>query len=256
MNILVLGDIVGTGGCQFVRRHLPSLKKLKAIDLVIANGENSAQNNGITPESVRYLFDSGVDVITTGNHAFRRRESIEMFDTEQYLLRPANYPKGAAGKGMCIVDKGYIRVCVINIMGVTYLTPLDNPFEVMDRLLQQTEGAKIIIVDMHAEATSEKRAMGYYLDGRISALFGTHTHVATADACILPKGTGYITDLGMTGAIDSVLGIEIDSAIAWLKTRMPIAYKNAQGPFYMNGAIFEIDDKTGKALSVERIEIR
>lgn len=256
MNILAIGDVVGTSGCEFLRRHLPSLKKLKGIDFVIANGENSAENNGITLDSARYLFDSGVDVITTGNHAFRRREAMDVFDDLPCLLRPANYPKGAPGTGACTVDMGYVQVCVVNLMGVAYMEPLDNPFAVVDDILQKVGQAKIVLVDFHAEATAEKRAMGFYLDGRVSAVFGTHTHVATADECILPEGTGYITDIGMTGAVNSVLGIEPEIAIKRLKSRLPVFHKIAGGPLMLCGAIFSVDKKTGKCLSVERIEIR
>lgn len=256
MNILAIGDVVGTTGCEFLRRHLPALKKLKGIDLVIANGENSAEGNGVTAESVRYLFDSGVDVVTSGNHAFRRREAMEIFDSIECLLRPANYPKGAPGSGVCTVDLGYVQVCVINLMGVAFMEPLDNPFFALDRVLDEAGKGKVIVVDFHAEATAEKKAMGFYLDGRVSALFGTHTHVATADECVLPGGTGYITDIGMTGAVYSVLGIEPGIAIDKLKRRLPVLHKNAGGPFMMCGAIFGIDEKSGRCLSVERIEIR
>lgn len=256
MNILAIGDVVGNGGCEFLRRHLSSLKKLKGIDLVIANGENSAENNGITAESARYLFDSGVDVVTSGNHAFRRREAVGVFDSMPCLLRPVNYPKGAPGVGVCTVDLGYVQVCVVNLMGVAYMEPLDNPFYAVDKVLNEIGTGKVVVVDFHAEATAEKKAMGFYLDGRVSALFGTHTHVATADECVLPGGTGYITDIGMTGAVNSVLGIEPGIAIDKLKTRMPVFHRVAGGPFMMCGAIFSIDEKTGKCLRVERIEVR
>ena len=255
MNILAIGDVVGSIGCRFLRSHLSSIKKMKNIDLVIANGENSADGNGLTPSSVRYLFDSGVDVITSGNHSFRRRESYDMYDSCETLLRPANFPSAAPGKGVCIVDMGRIQVGVINLMGVVYLESLDSPFECADRILAEKRMPKITFVDFHAEATGEKRSFAYYLDGRVSAVYGTHTHVQTADECILPKGTGYISDLGMTGPINSVLGVKPELAIRKMKTKMPVRFDLASGDCCINGAIFSIDEKTGKAFSVERLNI-
>ncbi len=255
MNILAIGDVVGSVGCKFLRAHLPNLKKIKQIDLVIANGENSADGNGITPASAEYLFSSGVDVITTGNHAFRRRESYDMFDETEYLLRPANFPSGTPGHGLCIVDKGRIRVAVINLMGVVYLENLDCPFATADRLLKTEDLPRIVLVDFHAEATGEKGALGYYLDGRVSALFGTHTHVQTADERILPAGTAFLTDLGMTGPIESVLGVQPELVIRKSMTKMPVRFDLASGDCHMDGAIFSVDEKTGHTLSVERISI-
>lgn len=257
MNILCIGDVVGSNGCKFLRAHLPQLKRLKRIDLVVANGENSADGNGITPASADYLFTSGVDVITTGNHSFRRRESYSFYEDTETLLRPANYPEGTTpGHGMCMVDMGRLQVCVINLMGTVYLESLACPFETADRLLKQAKDARIILVDFHAEATGEKRALGYYLDGRVSALFGTHTHVPTADECILPKGTGYQTDVGMTGTIESVLGVKPELAIEKMKTKMPVRFDLAAGESKMDCILFEIDEKSGKTISVERIQIQ
>lgn len=258
MNILAIGDVVGSVGCNFLRAKLPQLKKIKAIDLVIANGENSADGNGITPASADFLFKSGVDVITTGNHSFRRKESYALYDETPYLLRPANYPEGTTpGKGMCMVDMGRLQVAVINVMGTVFMESLTCPFETVDNLLLQAEkeNAKVIIVDLHAEATGEKRAMGYYLDGKVSALFGTHTHVPTADETILPQGTGYMTDVGMTGTIHSVLGVKSEIIIKKFKEKLPQRFDLAEGDCKMDAVIFEIDDKTGKTLSVERLEI-
>lgn len=254
MNILAIGDVVGSIGCRFLRSHLPSLKKIKGIDLVIANGENSADGNGLTPTSVRYLFDSGVDVVTSGNHSFRRKESYELYDSCETLLRPANFPAGAPGRGCCVFDQGRLRVGVLNLMGTVYLDSLDSPFEVADRLLS-ADLPKITLVDFHAEATGEKRAFAYYLDGRVSAVFGTHTHVQTADECILPGGTGYLSDLGMTGPIQSVLGVKPELAIRKMKTKMPVRFDLADGDCRMCGAIFSIDEKSGKTISVERVQI-
>ena len=256
MNILCIGDVVGSRGCAFLRARLPQFKKYKGVDLVIANGENSADGNGITPASAEYLFKSGVDVITTGNHAFRRRECYPLFDSEETLLRPANYPKGTTpGRGLCMVDMGRVQVCVINLMGVVYLESLACPFETADRLLEGAKEARIRIVDFHAEATGEKRALAYYLDGRVSALFGTHTHVPTADETVLPQGTGYISDVGMTGPIQSVLGIKPALAIEKMKGKLPVRFEIAEGDCKMDMVLFQVDDRTGRTLAVERIQL-
>lgn len=256
MNILAIGDIVGSVGCAFLRAHLPQLKKIKHIDLVIANGENSADGNGITPVSAEYLFQSGVDVITTGNHAFRRKESYSLFDDSPYLIRPANFPQATTpGQGFCIVDMGRVQVCIINLMGTVYMENLACPFDTMDKLLAQVKGCRVIIVDFHAEATAEKRALGYYLDGSVSAIFGTHTHVPTADETILPNGTGYITDVGMTGTIHSVLGVKPALAIEKMKTKMPVRFDLADGACKMDCILYTVDDKTGKTTFTERFEI-
>jgi len=255
MNILAIGDVVGSVGCNFLRAHLPQLKKSKGIDLVIANGENSADGNGLTPVSAQFLFDSGVDVITTGNHSFRRRESYELYDSCEYLLRPANYPSSAPGKGFCIVDMGRIQVGIINLMGVVYMESLESPFDVADRLLT-SDMPKITLIDFHAEATGEKRSFGYYLDGRVSAVFGTHTHVQTADACVLPNGTGYLSDLGMTGPINSVLGVKSELVIQKMRTKMPVRFDLADGNCQMDCALLDIDEKTGKTISIVRIQIQ
>lgn len=257
MNILCIGDVCGDAGCDFLREVLPGLKKLKGIDLVIANGENSAASNGITPQSAEHLLTSGVDIITGGNHSFRRREMYSLLEHSDRILRPANYPDSTPGGGFTIVDCGYALVAVINLLGVVYLESLNCPFETADRLIQRAkdEGADIIMVDFHAEATSEKRAMGFYLDSRVSAVFGTHTHVQTADEQILPRGTGYITDLGMTGPIQSVLGVSSDTIITKFKDKMPIRFDFAKGDCMLNGCIFCIDHKTGLTTEVERINI-
>lgn len=256
MNILAIGDIVGSNGCKFVRSKLSDLKKEKQIDMVIANGENSADGNGITPFSMDYLFKSGVDVITTGNHAFRRKEIYDVFDQEEYLIRPANYPESSTpGKGYCIFDMGKFSVCVINLLGLIYLDSLECPFNTIDKILDETKDIKIKILDLHAEATSEKRAFGFYLDGKISAMFGTHTHVQTADETILEKGTGYITDVGMTGAIDSVLGVKPESIIKRMRTKLPVRFEFSKGSSMMNAILYSIDEDTGKTVKIERLNI-
>lgn len=254
MNILAIGDVVGSIGCRFLRSHLPTLKKMKAIDLVIVNGENSADGNGLTPVSVQYLLDSGADVVTSGNHSFRRKESYSLYDSCETLLRPANFPPSAPGKGFCIVDMGRIQVGVINLMGVVYMESMESPFDCADRILAKGM-PKITLVDFHAEATGEKRSFGYYLDGRVSAVFGTHTHVQTADECVLPNGTGYISDLGMTGPIQSVLGVKPELVIQKMRTKMPVRFDLSDGDCKINGVIFNIDERTGKTISVERLDI-
>ncbi len=256
MNILAIGDVVGSVGCRFLRAHLPTLKKLKGVDLVICNGENSADGNGITPSSADYLFQSGVDVITTGNHAFRRREMYAVFDSCETLLRPANFPEGGApGRGWLVYDMGRVQVGVINLMGVVYMEPLDNPFDAADRILAAGL-PKITLVDFHAEATGEKKSLAYYLDGRVSAVFGTHTHVQTADEQILPNGTGYLSDLGMTGPIHSVLGVKPELTIEKMHRHIPVRFDLAGDPCEMDCALFTVDDKTGRSLSVERFVIK
>ncbi len=256
MNILVIGDVVASGGCAHLLSRLPAFKRMKCVDLVIANGENSADGNGITPDSMNALFDAGVNVITTGNHAFRRREVYDSLESEPYLLRPANYPAGAPGRGWCIYDMGAVQVCVANVMGTVYMDSLDCPFRTADRILHETPQAKIHIFDFHAEATAEKRAMGFYLDGRASIVFGTHTHVQTADACVLPQGTGYITDVGMTGPVQSVLGVKPELAIEKMKQKLPVRFANAGGEQMMNCALFAVDPKTGRTASAERFDLR
>lgn len=255
MNILCIGDVCGSVGCQFLRRKLPAFKKLKAIDMVVVNGENSADGNGLLPASAEHLFASGADVLTGGNHSFQRREAMSFYDQNERVLRPANYPAGAPGWGMAIVDFGYTIAAVISLMGVVYMEPLESPFETADRLIEKAReaGAKIILVDFHAEATAEKRGLGFYLDGRVSALFGTHTHVQTADEQVLPGGTGYITDVGMTGPIQSVLGVKPDLAISKMKTHLPVRFENAAEPCMVNGCIFSVDPKTGRCTGVERV---
>ena len=257
MRILCIGDVVGTAGCQFLRSHLPSFKKLHKIDLTIVNGENSADGNGITPRSADHIFTSGADVITLGNHSFRRPEVFSYLDEQPYIVRPMNYPSPRTpGKGLCVVDMGYTQVTVVNLMGQESIDAhLENPFTMMERLLPKLE-TKITVLDFHAEATSEKRAMGLYLDGSFSVVCGTHTHVMTADAEVLPGGTGYITDLGMTGTIDSVLGVKKDIIISRFMTKLPARFDYASGACKMDCTIFEIDNATGKCTSATSYELR
>ena len=255
MNILAIGDVVASLGCRFLREKLPSLKKAEKIDLVIANGENSADGNGITPISADYLFCSGVDIITLGNHAFRRKDIHEIIDKSECIIRPANYPqKTTPGKGYTVYDMGRVQIAVINLLGCSYMEPLDNPFSVVDDILKKID-TKIIILDFHAEATAEKLSMAYYLDGRISAMFGTHTHVQTADERIFPKGMGYITDVGMTGPYESVLGIKPHIAVKKFREKLPVKFETADGKCKLDCIMFTVNERSGKTVAVKRMEI-
>lgn len=255
ISILCIGDVVGEEGCEFLRRHLPAFKKLREIDVCIANGENSAKGNGITPSSAEHLLTSGVDLITTGNHIYRRAEVYNYLDSGMPIIRPANHHKSCPGTGVFIIDKGRYKIAVVNLLGSVCMEGGSNPFDCIDEVLSDITETKNILVDFHAEATSEKRAMGFYLDGRVTALFGTHTHVQTTDASVLPKGTGYITDLGMTGPIHSVIGVVPELAIEKMRTGMPVRFENPQTESKMEGCIFEIDEKSGKCLSCQHISI-
>ena len=256
MRILAIGDVVGTSGLEFLRSVLPKFKRDNHIDICIVNGENSADGNGITPASCAHIFTSGADAITTGNHAYRRKEMYDFFDENSFVIRPANFSERNPGSGYCVLDKGRVKVGIINIMGIIYMDPLKNPFDVIDEVLENLSDCRIKIVDFHAEATSEKRAMGFYLDGRVSAVVGTHTHVQTADEQILPNGTGYITDLGMVGAMNTVLGVKPDIVIDKLKYNMPARFDFARGESSLGGCMFDIDEKTGKTMAVSRVMIR
>jgi len=255
INILAVGDVTGTQGCEYLRRRLPSIKRLKAVDLCIVNGENSAAGNGITPMSAEELFSAGADVITTGNHVYRRREAYEYLEHSLSVVRPANVYGGNPGKGYAIADLGSVRVGVFNLLGNAYMEG-ENPFVAADEMLKELRDCRIVLCDFHAEATGEKRALGFYLDGRVSAVFGTHTHVQTADEQILPNGTGYITDLGMTGPVQSVLGVKPQIIINKLKTGMPERFDIADGECMLNACLFTVDRASGKTVAVERINLR
>ena len=254
MRILCVGDVVGSAGCAHLRRVLPMIKRQYDVDVCIVNGENSADGNGITPVSARHILDSGADVVTGGNHTYRRREFWPLLDEDPALLRPGNYP--AAGRGLYMVDKGRYQVAVINLLGVVYLEPLACPFDTLDALLKQAGNPRFCVVDFHAEATAEKKALAYYADGRISALFGTHTHTATADEQILPQGTGFLTDVGMTGPVNSVLGVRPEQSVQKMHDKLPVRFAVADGPCMMNAVLFTLDDKTGRTVGVERLDVR
>lgn len=260
MKLLFIGDVVGQSGCEFLAKRLPAYKRLAGVDACIVNGENAAQGNGATPHSCEMLFNAGADLLTLGNHAFKRPEISEYLETSVPVIRPYNFPEGAPGRGVDIIDKGRFRVAVINLLGTVYSEPVSNPFWDIQRALSETDGCKTVIVDFHAEATSEKRAMGFYLDGAVTAVLGTHTHVQTADEQLLPKGTAYITDVGMTGEVQSVLGVKPSIIIKKLKTNLPVRFENGadgdENEFMINACLLDIDEKTGKARSIERVDIR
>jgi len=252
LRILMIGDVIGKPGRDAVRALLPDLKHEKSIDFVICNGENTAGGYGITADTAAELLDSGVDVLTSGNHIWDKKEIIPLMDEGLPLIRPANYPD-APGKGHIYKD----GVTVVNLMGRVFMAPLDCPFRAADALLEKLKeegGSKVIIVDFHAEATSEKQAMGWYLDGRVSGVFGTHTHVGTVDAKILPKGTAYLTDVGMTGPQDSVIGSSVETVLERFLTALPNRLSVADGPCILNSVLVDVDEETGKASLIERID--
>ena len=252
-RILCVGDVVGGPGMERVRRSLRKLKNSLGADFVIVNGEN-ASVVGITPEQAEDILDAGADVITLGNHSFGKREIIRYLEDSRRMLRPANYAPQAPGRGWEVYESRFGDVAVIDLIGRCAMdyTP-DNPFLLVEKILKQLT-AKIILVEIHAEATSEKLAMGYLLDGRVSAVWGTHTHVPTADARVLPKGTGYVTDLGMTGPRESVLGIRPELSIAKFRGDLTERYRWADGPTKLEGVLFTLDTSTGKCLRAERID--
>lgn len=257
VNILFIGDIVGAPGRQAVSRELHRLIDRYRIDLVIANGENAAGGFGITEEKARELFSLGIDVLTSGNHVWDKKESYSYIRREERLVRPANYPPETIGRGSTIVrTAGGISVGILNLEGRVFMNSLDCPFRTADReIVRLKEQANIVFVDFHAEATSEKVALGWYLDGKVSAVIGTHTHVQTADERILPGGTAYMTDAGMTGSFDSVIGVKKELAVERFTTQMPVRFEVAKKDIRLNGAVLGIDEMSGSALSVERISL-
>ena len=251
MLILAIGDVIGKPGRKAVRSILPELEKQYQIDLVIANGENSAGGVGITPDTAEDLFEAGVDVITSGNHIWRYQDIIPYLDGDAPILRPLNYPPGVAGKGYLIMGK----VMVVNLIGRVFINNFDCPFRAMDKLLAEVpHQPPLIIVDIHAEATSEKVALGRYLAGRVSAVVGTHTHVGTVDTRLLPQGTAYVTDIGMVGPLDSVIGDDVDMVVQRFLTMMPHRISVGKGKTLFNSVLIQVDEESGKALSIERID--
>lgn len=253
-KVLAVGDVVGTPGLKRLGKSLRKLKRETNADFVVVNGEN-ASNLGMTPDQGEDIFSAGADVITMGNHTFSRREIVPYIEENRYVLRPANLPPQQPGRGWGVYESKAGDVAVIDLIGRVAMdyTP-NNPFLLMDQILPQIQ-AKIILVELHAEATSEKLAMGYMLDGSVSAVWGTHTHVPTADAMVLPKGTGYVTDLGMTGPAVSVLGIQPRLSIDKFRGELYQRYQVADGPTKLNGVLFAIDSATGKCLGVKRVDV-
>ena len=255
--ILAIGDVVGEEGLQHLQRHLRRVKREKDIAFTVVNGENIA-GNGLKPSHAEDLFAAGADVITLGNHTWGKMQIADYLDECPYILRPANYTSRVPGRGYGVYDCGRIRIAVMNLIGRCDLDfHAENPFTTADKLLrQETEKPTFTLVDFHAEATSEKLAMGYWLDGRVSAVWGTHTHVPTADERVMPKGSGYITDLGMTGPVESVLGIRPEQSVELFLGGLPGRFVTASGSCKMQGVIFTLDSNTGLCTAVERIDIR
>ncbi len=250
MKILAVGDVIGKPGRQACAALLPDLREQYQLDLVIINVENAAGGRGVTPSIAEQLLDTGADVLTSGNHVWAFKEIIPYLDSEMPLLRPLNYPPGVPGRGYFAND----RYMVVNLIGRTFMNTVDCPFRAMDRLLDDLENRPpVIIIDFHAEATSEKVAMGRYLDGRVSAVLGTHTHVGTIDTRVLPKGTAYVTDIGMVGPMDSIIGDDADLVLQRFLTMLPNRLSVGKGRTMFNAVLVETDDTTGKATSIERI---
>ena len=256
MNILMVGDVFGEPGRAAVKKLLPGLRRQHEIDLAVVNVENAAGGSGVLPGMVREFLDSGVDVMTSGNHIFSKKEIIPLIAKENLLLRPANYPAGTPGAGFITVKAGPHRVGVLNLMGRVFMNTIDCPFRKADEVLPElARETRIIVVDMHAEATSESVAMGWYLDGRVSAVVGTHRHVQTADERVLPKGTAYITDLGMTGPTEGVIGVDREIILRRFLTQMPVRFEPARGPAALHAVVITVDPDTGRASDIRRLRV-
>jgi len=250
MLILSVGDVIGKPGRRAVEALLPGLRRKYGIDMAIVNGENAAGGLGLTETTAQELFDAGADVLTSGNHIWAKREIIPLLDGDMPILRPLNYPPGVPGRGYLIRGK----VMVVNLIGRAFMSSYDCPFRAMDGLLADVpDKPPIIIIDFHAEATSEKMALGHYLDGRVSAVLGTHTHVGTIDAQLLSKGTAYVTDIGMTGPVDSVIGDDVEDVLGRFLTMIPHRLAVGSGRTVFNGILVEVDEASGKATRIERI---
>lgn len=255
MNILFLGDVFASSGRRIVSEYLAEIVSSENIDLTVANAENAAGGFGITPLVAEELFSFGIDALTTGNHIWDKREGIPLLDSKDNIVRPGNYP-GSPGRGAAVVPGTGGRVAVVNLQGRVFMPPLDCPFRTADRLLAELPAeARIIVVDFHGEATSEKIAMGYYLDGRVSMVLGTHTHVPTRDARLMPRGTAYVTDVGMTGSNDSILGVRKEDVIERFLTMRPTRFEVAHGDVRCDYVVADIDEATGRARSFEHAQI-
>ncbi len=256
MNILMVGDVIGRPGRAAFARYTPKLRKEKGIDLVVVNGENAAGGKGLTEPVFDELLSGGADIVTSGNHIWDKKEVAAIIDREPYLVRPANYPEGTPGRGWCVYPWRAKNIGVLNLAGRTFMPPLDCPFQKAEAALRALKDCDVILVDFHAEATSEKLALGWYLDGRVSAVAGTHTHIQTADERVLPGGTAYISDLGMVGPMNSVLGVRTDIILQKFTTGLPTRFDLADGPCVYSALFITIDEATGRAGPVERVQIR
>jgi metallophosphoesterase (TIGR00282 family) len=258
VKVLLIGDIIGDPGRRVIAHRLAEVKAAHRIDLVIGNAENAAGGFGITPRIADELFAMGIDVLTTGNHVWDKKEALDYLAKERRILRPANYPEQTPGLGRYVAElDGGLMIGVLQLMGRIYMPMTDCPFQAARRELEWLHATtRIVIVDMHGEATSEKRAMGWYLDGQVTAVLGTHTHVQTADEEILPNGTAYLTDVGMTGPLASVIGVTPASAIRKFLTQMPTRFETADGPAILQGAVVTLDSASGRAVAIERVQVR
>jgi metallophosphoesterase (TIGR00282 family) len=258
MRILILGDVMGRPGRRAVAALVPSLMKEESIDLAIANAENAAGGMGVDLKSAGELFGTGIHVLTSGNHIWKKKEIFPYLDSKPNLIRPANYPQGAPGRGWCEWQNPRgLSALVINIQGRVFMpNHVDDPFRCLDVILKEHGGhSPVVIVDVHAEATSEKNALGWYLDGRASVVFGTHTHIQTADERILPAGTAYITDLGLCGPFDSVIGMEKETVIRGFITQLPRKFEVAQDNVVLQGIVVDVDERSGKARGIKRVRV-
>ena len=256
MKFLAVGDIIGIAGVRELKKQLKDLKVRENIDFCIVNGENSAEGMGITEKNFKEILEAGADVVTMGNHTWGKKEIFKFIDDPR-IVRPANYPEGVVGKGYTILKSNNKKIAVINLLGRVDINILtENPFVIANKIIEKIKNeVDYIIVDFHEEATAEKIAMGYHLDGKVTAVFGTHTHVQTADEKVLPKGTGYITDIGMTGPKNSVIGMDVKVSLKRFETALPEKYKIADGECIFNAVIFDVDDSTGKVVSINRVYI-
>ncbi|MDA5107293.1 MULTISPECIES: TIGR00282 family metallophosphoesterase [Brevibacillus] len=256
MKLLFIGDIMGAPGRDIVKAYLPLLKRKYQPTFLVANGENAAHGRGITEKIAKELFEGGVQAITLGNHAWDNKEIYEFIDSEPRLIRPANFPAGAPGQGITYIKQPEGELAVINLQGRSFLPPLECPFQTADKLVEQArKRTKYIFVDFHAEATSEKQALAWYLDGRVSAVVGTHTHVQTADERVLPQGTGFLCDVGMCGPMNGILGMEREAVIRKFLTQLPVRFEVAGEPAQLNAVLITLDKATGHAKKLERIRI-
>ena len=256
MNILMVGDVFGEPGRAALARLLPRLRQEHAIDFCVVNVENAAGGFGVTPPMARLFLEQGADVMTSGNHIWDKKEIVGYIAKENLLLRPANFPAGTPGAGSITVKCGPHKIAVLNLMGRVFMLPIDCPFQKADEVVPELrKDTPIVLVDMHCEATSESQAMGWYLDGRVSAVVGTHRHVQTADERVLPGGTAYITDLGMTGPTDGVIGVDRDLILQKFLSQMPVRFEPAKGPAALHGVVIVVDPDTGRASDIRRLRV-